>query len=89
LVQIDLEIIEPKPPNYSQAVQNEAIAKDMLKERINNLRFNAEQAMKLGEWAKAQTFLSEIMGRIPDREDERYKEADRKLISVQGHLPRR
>jgi len=89
LVQIDLEIIEPKPPNYAMAVQNEAIAKDMLKEKINNLRFIAEQAMKLGEWARAKTCLSEIMARIPDREDDRYKEADRKLISVQAHLPRR
>ncbi|MFA5190201.1 MAG: FHA domain-containing protein [Verrucomicrobiia bacterium] len=89
LVQVDLEIIEPKPANYAAAVKNEAKAKDMLKERINNLRFNAEQAIKLGEWAKAQTCLSEILARIPDREDERYREADRKLIGVQGHLPRR
>lgn len=89
LVQIDLEIIEPKPANYAAAVKSEATAKDMLKERINSLRFKADQAMKLGEWAKAQGFLSEILARIPDREDERYKEADRKLISVQGHLPRR
>jgi hypothetical protein len=88
LVQIDLEIIEPKPANYAMAVQNETIAKDMLKERINNLRFIADQAMRLGEWAKAKTVLSEIMARVPDREDERYKEADRKLISVRGHLPR-
>lgn len=89
LVQIDLEIIEPKPANYAAAVKSETTAKDMLKERINNLRFNAEQAMKLGEWVKAQGCLSEILVRIPDREDERYKEADRKLIGVQGHLPRR
>ena len=89
LVQIDLEIIEPKPANYAAAVQSETTAKDMLKERINNLRFNAEQAIKLGEWTKAQTCLSEILARVPDREDERYKEADRKLIGVQGHLPRR
>ncbi|MFA6562119.1 MAG: FHA domain-containing protein [Verrucomicrobiia bacterium] len=89
LVQIDLEIIEPKPANYTAAVQSEATAKDMLKERINNLRFIAEQAIKLGEWAKAQTCLSEILARVPDREDERYKEADRKLIGVQAHLPRR
>ncbi|MBI5687135.1 MAG: FHA domain-containing protein [Verrucomicrobia bacterium] len=89
LVQIDLEIIEPKPANFAAAVQNETLAKDMLKEKINSLRFNAEQAMKLGEWAKAQTCLSEILARVPDREDERYKEADRKLIGVQRHLPRR
>ncbi len=89
LVQINLEIIEPKPPNYVMAVQNEAIAKDMLDEKIKNLRFIAEQAMRLSEWAKAQPALSEIMARIPDREDERYKEADRKLIGVQRHLPRR
>lgn len=88
LVQIDLEIIEPKPANYAMSVQNEAIAKDMLKEKVNNLRFIADQAMRLGEWAKAKTALSEIMARVPDREDERYKEADRKLISVRGHLPR-
>ena len=89
LVQMDLEVIEPKPANYATAVQIETMAKDLLKERINNLRFNAEQGIKLGEWTKAQTCLSEILARIPDREDERYKEADRKLIGVQGHLPRR
>lgn len=89
LVQIDLEIIEPKPANFAAAVQNEAIAKDILSERINSLRFNAEQAMKLADWPKARTCLDEILARIPDREDERYKEADRKLIRVQGHLPRR
>ena len=89
LVQMDLEVIEPKPPNYAAAVQGETAANDMLKERINNLRFNAEQAIKLNDWPRAQTCLSEILARVPDREDDRYKEADRKLISVQMHLPRR
>ncbi|MCX6907135.1 MAG: hypothetical protein NTY01_03720, partial [Verrucomicrobia bacterium] len=89
LVQIDLEAIEPKPANYAMAVQNEAIAQDILKEKINSLRFIADQAIRLSEWAKAKTCLSEIMACIPDREDDRYKEADRKLISVRGHLPRR
>jgi hypothetical protein len=89
LVQMDLEIIEPKPANFAAAVQNEALAKDMLKEKVNSLRFNAEQAIKLNDWPKANACLSEILARIPDRDDERYKEADRKLIGVQRHLPRR
>jgi Inner membrane component of T3SS, cytoplasmic domain len=89
LVQVDLEAIEPKPANFTVAVKNEDTAKKMLEERINNLRFNAEQAMKLADWPRAQACLSEIMARVPDREDERYREADRKLISVQGHMPRR
>ncbi len=89
LVQMDLEVIEPKPANYAVAVQGEVAANDILKERINNLRVNAEQAIKLGDWPRAQTCLSEILARVPDREDERYKEADRKLISVQAHLPHR
>ena len=89
LVQMDLEAIEPKPANFTAAVQTEDKAKKLLEDRINNLRFNAEQAMKLADWPKAQTCLSEIMARIPDREDERYKKADQKLITVQGHLPRR
>jgi len=88
LVQISLETIEPKPEIYKQAVALEVEATDMLKQIIDNLRFNADKAIRLSEWTRAREALQQIMARIEDREDERYKEAERRLIVVQQHLRR-
>lgn len=88
LVQLSLETIEPKPEIYRQAVAFEAEATDMLKQLVDNLRFNVEKAVRLSEWTRAREALQQIMARVPDREDDRYKEAERRLIIVQQHLRR-
>lgn len=88
LVQLSLETIEPKPEIYKQAVALESEATDMLKQIIDNLRFNVDKAIRLSEWTRAREALQQIMARIEDREDERYKEAERRLIIVQQHLRR-
>ncbi|MBM3888383.1 MAG: FHA domain-containing protein [Verrucomicrobia bacterium] len=89
VVQYDLETIEPKPTNYVEAVRLADTARNLLAQRIDNLRFKADQAMRLSEWSKAAEALQLILRSITDREDDRYRDAERKLISVQQHLPKR
>ncbi|MBI5394752.1 MAG: FHA domain-containing protein [Verrucomicrobia bacterium] len=88
LVQLNLETIEPKPEIYRQAVALESEATDMLKQLVDNLRFNVDKAVRLSEWTRAREALQQIMARVPDREDDRYREAERRLIIVQQHLRR-
>jgi hypothetical protein len=88
VVQSNLETIEPKPETYKLAVAMETEAREMLNKITDNLRFNADRAIKLAEWSKARDALQQLMQRLPDRDDERYREAERRLISVQTHLRR-
>ena len=71
-----------------EAVALESEATDMLKQIVDNLRFTVDKAVRLSEWSRAREALQQIMARIEDREDDRYRDAERRLIIVQQHLRR-
>lgn len=81
-----LETLDPKPDFYQDIVGGHADAKKMLQERYDNYAFRAEKAIKIEDWQEANKNLQTILESIPDREDERYKQAKIKKLDVERHL---
>lgn len=81
-----LETLDPKPDYFADAItQRKACEHDLL-ERIANLDFLAERAIKLRDWTEAARQLRLICALMPDRMDERNQRAMRKLLEVERHL---
>ena len=68
-----LEAVEPKPAFLSTVEECLYRSQEELTDEFKKLRFQAEKAMRLSEWDDARTNLEEILVRIPDKTDERYK----------------
>lgn len=86
LAQWYLETLEPKPDFYEKAVVGMDEAKKALNERYEDYIFRAERAIKLGDWEEAAENLRIILKLIPDRSDERHKDARKQLLNVERHL---
>lgn len=85
-----LETIEPKPDFYQDVVGGRTDTKKELQARYEDRYFRAEKAIKIQDWQDASKNLRVILETIPDREDDRYKQAQIKLLDVERHLkPRR
>jgi len=85
----DLETVNPKPPEYEGYVESRIRAEKELEVRYRNQRFAAEQATSTGDWERARTELKTLCEMIPDREDERHREAAVKLLDVEKRLNRK
>jgi len=85
----DLETINPKPPEYEGYVEARIRAEKELEARYRNLRFAAEQATSTGDWERANTELRTLCELIPDRNDERHREAATRLMDVEKRLNRK
>jgi len=83
-----LETIDPKPDFYAQVRGGQTDAKRDLQQRYDDRDFRAERAVKLSDWADADKQLRIILEMIPEREDERNKQAQVKLMDVERHLKR-
>ena len=81
-----LETIDPKPDFYQDVVGGRSDAKKLLQERYDDRAFRAEKSIKIGDWQEASKHLRVILESIPDREDDRYKQAQVKLLDVERHL---
>lgn len=84
-----LETIEPKPDYYADAVALRRECERELEEAYQNYLFLAERAIKLKDWQEAAVNLRIILEKIPDRSDERYQNAQKKLIDVERHLKKK
>jgi hypothetical protein len=85
-----LETLDPKPDYFADALAQRTTCEHELQERIANLDFLAERAIKLRDWTDAARQLRLICALMPDRMDERNQRAMRKLLEVERHLkPRR
>jgi hypothetical protein len=81
-----LEVIEPKPELYAEAIRAREECARLLQERYEDCLFRAERAIRLKEWREANEQLLAILDMIQDRDDERYQAAYKKLLYVQGKL---
>lgn len=81
-----LDVVEPKPDIYASAVAAREECARLLQERYEDLNFQADRAIKLREWQTANNHLVTILDLIPDREDDRYQKAYKKLLDVQRRL---
>lgn len=85
-----LETIDPKPDFYQDIIGGRTDVKKELQQRYEDRAFRAEKAIKIQDWKDASQNLRVILESIPDREDDRYKQAQVKLLDVERHLkPRR
>ena len=81
-----LETVNPKP-EFHGAVRDELeLAERELDRRFRDQRFRADRALNLGEWQSAKRELSVLMEMVPDRGDERYREAKSKLVDVDKRM---
>jgi hypothetical protein len=81
-----LETLDPKPDYFADAITQRKACEHDLQERIANLDFLAERAIKLRDWTEAARQLRLICALMPDRMDERNQRAMRKLLEVERHL---
>ena len=81
-----LEAIEPKPELYAQSIQMGQTCQDELKNRFEQMQFDADRSIQLSEWEKAARTLRTILEMIPDRTDDRHKAIQRKLLDVERRL---
>ena len=81
-----LETVNPKPPCADEARRGLAAARQDLDARYANQRFLANRAINLQQWEEAQRQLLVLLELIPDRTDDRNREASAKLIDVEKRL---
>lgn len=81
-----LETIQPKPAFYNEASKAKADCIRELQRRFDDLWFLAERSVKLREWKEADQQLKAICEMIPDRSDERNRNASKNLVEVERHL---
>ena len=81
-----LETVNPKPECAQIAERMLKEAQDELEKRYSDQRFLADRAINLGEWETARRELTVLIEMIPDRADDRNREATAKLIDVEKRL---
>ena len=81
-----LETLAPKPELYREAVQNMEKAGAEQDVRFKDFMFNADRAIRLGDWREAEKHLRILAELVPDRKDDRYKIISSKQLEVEGHL---
>ena len=81
-----LDTVDPKPDCIHAAREGLKTAKEELDKRYGDQRFVVDRAIKLGDWDLAQRELRVLMEMIPDRRDDRNREASAKLIDVEKRM---
>ena len=81
-----LETVNPKPESAAEAQKGLAEAKAELEQRYANQRFLANRAINLQQWEEAQRQLLVLLELVPDRTDDRNREASAKLVDVEKRL---
>ncbi|OVE75381.1 hypothetical protein BVX97_04730 [bacterium E08(2017)] len=84
--EVDLETVEPKPSFYADTISSLRKAKEELDNMHQNLSFEAERCIKLEQWALAADNLRVIQEMIPDRSDDRNKNARKLLLDVEERI---
>lgn len=77
-----LETLDPKPAEYEQIRTRRATVRDEIDRVYRRLRGNADQAVGTQNWRQARKELQDILKLVPDANDERNKDARRKLLEV-------
>lgn len=81
-----LETVEPKPACHAAALEGLAKAKEALSLRVEDLRLRANLASRRGEWDVACEELKTLMEMVPDRRDDRHRDAREKLLVAERNL---
>lgn len=84
--EVCLETVEPKPDFFPDIRRGLEEAKVELDRRHKEYRFLADRAINLQNWEDARTQLRVLCELIPDRSDNRHKDAAGKLLDVERRL---
>ena len=81
-----LETVDPKPDWYDSLVEARDTAVMELDKAYREMRFQADKALNTQNWELAREHLSILCRMVPDKTDERYREAKAKLVDVEKRL---
>ncbi|MGN0845547.1 MAG: FHA domain-containing protein [Kiritimatiellia bacterium] len=81
-----LESLEPKPNLYNLAVQGRTQAVNDLAALLDELNWQADHGTNTRDWTAAQNALRTILEYVPDRNDDRYRSAEKRLLDVETRL---
>ena len=81
-----LDTVDPKPSCVQAARQGLETAKAELDRRYGEQRFVIDRALNLGDWETARRELTVLLELVPDRKDDRNREASVKLMDVEKRL---
>ena len=81
-----LETVKPKPEFAAEAKKGLEDAKAELRRRYDEQRFLADRAIDLQQWEEAKRELQTLLELVPDRSDERHREASAKLVDVERRV---
>ncbi len=84
-----LETVEPKPAFFGEALAALRDATEELDRRYTEQNFRADRAIQLRDWSLAARELRALLTLIPDRTDQRYRDAERRLLDVETRMERR
>lgn len=81
-----LETVNPKPPCHQEAQKGLEVAVAELDRRYAEQRFQADRTCNLGRWEDAKRELGILLEMVPDRNDDRHREATAKLLDVEKRM---
>ena len=81
-----LETVNPKPKKFEDYQKNLKTAEEDLEQRYKDRRFAADRAINIADWLKAKEELQILIALVPDRDDDRYREASAKLVDVEKRM---
>jgi pSer/pThr/pTyr-binding forkhead associated (FHA) protein len=81
-----LQTIDPKPDFYAAIVEGRRQATEELDNRYKDQKFRVDRASNLQDWPTAVKELRVLRDMIPDRNDDRNKEAEQKLNDAEMRL---
>lgn len=81
-----LDTVNPKPPEYAEYREAMERSKKELDKRYSDQRFKADRALNLSDWETARSELRILCQMVPDRDDDRYREASAKLVDVEQRI---
>lgn len=88
-VQFYLETVNPKPTFLQEAVTGLDRARKELGRRYTDQRFLADKALNMAQWDVACDELKVLLEMIPDRKDDRHRDARQKLVSAESKLKKK
>ena len=81
-----LETLDLKPDLHGRIKMGLAKAKSEQDVRYKDYKFNADRAIRLGDWREADQQLRVLSELIPDRDDHRHETIIAKQLEVEEHL---
>ncbi|MBO7683436.1 MAG: hypothetical protein J6T51_01775, partial [Kiritimatiellae bacterium] len=81
-----LETVNPKPECAAAARAGLDAARAELEKRYSDQRFAVDRAINQSRWEEASRELAVLLEMVPDRDDDRHREAAAKMVDVERRM---